>query len=76
MEIVILGRKVNTKEIGDFVDENGVVHVDGFKTNVDEGSCLGYIVNGDFYPTNPDHMANKEIQESVNNFIKSNNNGK
>lgn len=61
----------NFSEISfDHTDENGVTFVDGYFTDEEkEGKVIGYIFNGEFYPTNNDHCLDNFIMESVKEFI-------
>lgn len=48
MPIIETFKKIKT----DYVDDNGVVHVDSYKTNDpnEQGFVFGYIINNTIYP--------------------------
>jgi hypothetical protein len=56
--------EVNT----DYIDENGVQHIDGYTSNSDdaEGCVVAYFVNGEAYYTNPDYRYDELIKATVN----------
>lgn len=50
-------------------DENGVVFVDAYFLNADEGKSLGYIIKGEFYPKDQDYLTDAFIMDAMKNFI-------
>lgn len=55
--------EVNT----DYIDENGVQHIDGYTSNSDdaEGCVVAYFVKGEAYYTNPDYRFDELIKATV-----------
>lgn len=39
----------------DYTDDNGVLYLDGYTTNEDDGCVIGYIFNKEVYYTNPEY---------------------
>lgn len=52
-----------------FTDVNGVTFVDGHTPRSQEGKVLGYIVNFEFYPTDPDIIADKRMMGIIYELI-------
>ena len=55
----------------DYVDDNGVIHLDGYKTDDDneEGTGIGYFVKGEVYWRDPEFQFDplvKEVVEELN----------
>lgn len=48
-----------------YVDENGVLHLDGYKLNQDEGQVVGYVFNKEVYYTNPEFRYDSLVEETV-----------
>jgi len=51
----------------DYTDDNGVTHIDGWKTGDEneDGVTIGYFINGEVYWTNPDYQFDEMIKEAV-----------
>jgi len=49
----------------DFTDDNGVLHIDGFKTNEDEGCIVGYVFNRQVYYTNPEFKYDVLVMATI-----------
>ena len=54
-----------------YVDDNGVTHIDGWKTEDDneDGVTIGYFLNGEVYWTNPDYQFDEMVKEAVNELV-------
>lgn len=53
----------------DYVDDNGVTHVDGYHKNSEEGECLGFIFSKEFYPKDNGIRTNKQVMDAVNEHL-------
>ena len=51
----------------DHEDENGVLYIDGWKSEDDneEGTVIGYFINGEVYWTNSEYQFDSYVQEVV-----------
>lgn len=51
----------------DFADENGVIHLDGYKTDDDneEGTGIGYFINGEVYWRDHEFQFDPYVKEVV-----------
>lgn len=51
----------------DFADENGVIHLDGYKTDDDneEGTGIGYFIKGEVYWRDPEFQFDPYVKEVV-----------
>ena len=56
-----------TEILTDHVDENGVVHLDGYQSNDDneEGVVIGVVVNGEPYYRDPEYQFDPYVVETV-----------
>jgi len=56
-----------TEILTDHVDENGVVHMDGYKTNDsdEEGVVIGVVINGEPYWRDPEYQFDPYVIETV-----------
>lgn len=60
----------NINEVNfDYTDENGVIHVDGYGINEDDGCVLGYVFNGSFYPKDNDVLVCRDIMAVINEHL-------
>jgi hypothetical protein len=52
----------------DYTDDNGVTHIDGYRTwdDCDDGTVIGYFINGDVYWRDPEYQFDSYVQEVVN----------
>lgn len=50
-----------------FTDDNGVIHIDGYKTADDNesGTLIGYFILNEFYPTDGDYRIDEGVMEVV-----------
>lgn len=67
------------KEIrNDHVDDKGVVHLDGYRTDDDneEGIGIGYVINGEVYYRDPEFQFDPYVKEIVQETIKMQTEGK
>jgi hypothetical protein len=51
----------------DFVDDKGVIHLDGFKTDDDneEGTIVGFFINGEIYYRDSEFQFDPYVKEVV-----------
>lgn len=51
----------------DYMDMNGVIHIDGYKTSDDneEGAGIGYFINGEVYWRDPEFQFDPYVKEVV-----------
>lgn len=51
----------------DYVDDNGVQHIDGYTSNSDdaEGCVVAYFVKGEAYYTNPDYQFDELVKATI-----------
>jgi len=56
----------------DYIDDNGVVHIDGYQSEDDneEGIGVGYIINGEVYWRDPEYQFDPLVKEAVAEVIK------
>lgn len=48
-----------------YVDENDVLHLDGYKMNVDEGQTVAYVFNKTVYYTNPEFRYDSLVKNTI-----------
>lgn len=67
MKIEQITTSIFTEIRTDYMDENGVIHIDGYKTDDDDeqGVVIGYFIGGTVYWTNPDYQMDYLVQEVV-----------
>lgn len=51
----------------DYVDDNGVTHLDGYKTEDpnEQGMVIAYVINGEPYWTNPDFQFDPLVKSTL-----------
>ncbi len=57
----------------DHVDDNGVTHINGWKTvglQYPEVNVIGYFISGEVYWTNPDYQFDPMVKEAVEELQK------
>ena len=58
--------KTEFEEIStEYTDENGVIFIDGYKLNQDEGCVIGYVFNREVYYTNPDFKYDSLVISAI-----------
>ncbi len=64
--------KSQFKEIStDYVDDNEVTHIDGYKTDDenDEGTVIGYFIKGEVYWRDPEYQFDHYVMDVVKELI-------
>ena len=56
----------------DYVDENGVIHIDGYNSFDEdaEGVGVGYIIHGEVYWRNPEYQFDPLVKAMVEEVLK------
>lgn len=56
----------------DYEDENGVIHLDGYKTDDDneEGTIIGFFIKGEIYYRDPELQFDSMVKEVVDKLKK------